>query len=457
MVLDAVLSRFIEESPITVMAQVAMQQALEPGWVDELFERHRQRQYTRQLLFSTTVDLMSLVALGLRPSVHAAAQAQKELSVSLAALYDKINNTEPELVRALVHGSAERLGPVLWSMRKPAPLVAGYRIRIIDGNHLPASEKRLKPLRGFRGAALPGQALVVYDPDCAMVVDLIPGEDGHSQERTLMEPVLASAQAGDLWIADRNFSTKNILSGWHGRQAAFIVREHSHSPNPTSCGRVRKVGRIETGVVYEQAVQVELPDGGTLSLRRIELRLDAPTEDGDTVIRVLTNLPLRVKATKIALLYRQRWKIEGMFQRLESVLHSEVRSLGYPRAALFAFGIAVVAYNVLSTLQAAVEQQHQLEESGPIELSSYFIAAEVRASYRGMMIAVADSVWDGYQALSPRQVGQALLKIAAKVEPKTLRKHPRGPKIAHKKGYAPGYVARQHVATARVLADGKLS
>ena len=135
MVLDAVLSRFIEESPITVMAQVAMQQALEPTWVDELFERHRQRQYTRQLLFSTTVDLMSLVALGLRPSVHAAAQAQKELSVSLAALYDKINNTEPELVRALVQGSAERLGPVLWSMRNPAPLVAGYRIRIIDGNH----------------------------------------------------------------------------------------------------------------------------------------------------------------------------------------------------------------------------------------------------------------------------------------------------------------------------------
>ena len=457
MVLNAVLGRFIEQSPITVMAQLGLQHALEASWVDELFERHRQRQYTRELLFSTTVDLMSLVALGMRPSVHAAAQAQKELSVSLAALYDKINNTEPELVRALVAGSAERLEPLLSSMRKPAPSVTGYRIRIIDGNHLPASEKRLKPLRGFRGAALPGQALVVYDPDCSMVVDLIPCEDGHSQERTLMGPILASAQEGDLWIADRNFSTRSILSGWHERQAAFVVREHSHSPNPTVCGRTRKVGRIETGVVYEQAVRVDLPDGGILSMRRIEIRLDAPTEDGDTVIRLLTNLPARVKATKIALLYRQRWKIEGMFQRLESVLHSEVRSLGYPRAALFAFGIAVVAYNVLSTLQAAVEQQHQLEEGSAIELSSYFIAAEVRASYRGMMIAVPDSVWEGYQALSPRQIGQALLKIAAKIELKTLRKHPRGPKVVVKKGYVSGDVAHRHVATARVLVDGKLS
>jgi IS4 transposase len=221
MVLNAVLGRFIEQSPITVMAQLGLQHALEASWVDELFERHRQRQYTRELLFSTTVDLMSLVALGMRPSVHAAAQAQKELSVSLAALYDKINNTEPELVRALVAGSAERLEPLLSSMRKPAPSVTGYRIRIIDGNHLPASEKRLKPLRGFRGAALPGQALVVYDPDCSMVVDLIPCEDGHSQERTLMGPILASAQKGDLWIADRNFSTRSILSICRSRAQPF--------------------------------------------------------------------------------------------------------------------------------------------------------------------------------------------------------------------------------------------
>lgn len=207
------------------------------------------------------------------------------------------------------------------------------------------------------------------------------------------------------------------MSGWHERQAAFVVREHSHSPNPTVCERKRKLRRIETGVVYEQAVRVDLPDGGMLSMRRIEISLDAPTEDGDTVICLLTKLPVRVKARKIALLCRQGWKIEGMFQRLESVLHSEVRSLGYPRAALFAFGIAVV------------EQQHQLEEGCAIELSSYSIAAEVRASDRGMMIAVPDSVWVGYQALSPRQMGQALLKVAAKVEPKTLRKPPRGPKV----------------------------
>jgi len=44
MILDAVLARFVEHSPITVMAQMALSRALAPAWLDALFELHRQRQ-----------------------------------------------------------------------------------------------------------------------------------------------------------------------------------------------------------------------------------------------------------------------------------------------------------------------------------------------------------------------------------------------------------------------------
>jgi IS4 transposase len=166
MVLDEVLERFAKKSPVTVMARLVMQRALSPEWMDELFETHRERQYTRELLFSMVVDLMALVALGLRPSLNAAAQAMKELPVSAAALYEKVKRTEPDVVRALVQGSAERLTPLVQPMKEgQEPWAAGYRVRVLDGNHLAASEKRLKPLRGFRGAALPGQSLVVYAPE----------------------------------------------------------------------------------------------------------------------------------------------------------------------------------------------------------------------------------------------------------------------------------------------------
>jgi len=76
------------------------------------------------------------------------------------------------------------------------------------------------------------------------------------------------------------------------------------------------------------------------------------------VIRLLTNVPAsRMKATKLAQLYRRRWRIENLFQRLESVLHSEVCTLGHPRAALLAFGVALLAYNVLALLQTLAAEQ----------------------------------------------------------------------------------------------------
>jgi IS4 transposase len=458
MVMDAVVERFIEQSPITVMARLALQRALDPAWLDALFEQERQEQYKGELLFSTTVELMSVVAVGQRPSLYAAAQACTDLPVSVQALYGKINRTEPSLVRALVHSSAERLSPVMAPMNQgKSPLVRNYRVRLVDGNHLAASDKRIKPLRGFRGAALPGHSLVVYDPDLDMAVDMVPCEDGHAQERSLTAPLLERAQAGDLWMGDRNFSTRALLAGWQERGCGFIVREHGATPHPQARTALVRQGRIATGAVYEQQVTIEDEAGQPLVWRRIELHLNSPTEEGDTVIRLLTNLPKsHFTARKVARLYRRRWDIESMFQRLESVLSSEVASLGQPRAALLAFGVAVLAYNVLAVLQAAVRAAHDLQ-AGEIELSSYYFAAEVKAHYAGMMVGIAVAAWRAYDALTAQQLGQVLMQMAAHADPVALRKHPRGPKPPNKKGYAPAAVARRHVATARVIKEGRVN
>lgn len=311
MVMDAIVERFVEQTPITVMARLALQRALDPAWVDAVFEQHRQYQYQGELLFSTMVELMSVVSVGMRPSVHAAFQAAPGIPVSVQALYGKIKRTDPGLVRALVRGGGERLLPVVESMcGTSSPAIKGYRVRIIDGNHLPASEKRLKPLRAFRGAALPGQSLVVYDPASQIVTDIVPCEDGHANERSLMAPLLRHAQAGKLWIGDRNFSTREILGCWYERGCGFIVREHGCSPHPRETAPLCRRGRINTGVVHGQKVAMEGHAGQMIALRRIELHLDAPTADGDSVIRLLTNLPrARFGAGKVARLYRHRWQI----------------------------------------------------------------------------------------------------------------------------------------------------
>ena len=215
----SVLEQFERHAPASVMARVALEHALPSEWIDMVFEEHRQRQYSRELLFSTVIELVTLVSLGLRPSLHAAARSMESLPVSMGALYDKVNRTEPAILRALVRGSAERLRPIAaeWSRGSSLP---GWQLRVLDGNHLPASEKRLAPLRGHRGAALPGHTLVVYDPDRGLVTDIVPSEDAHRSERAAVGPLLDSAEPGQLWIADRQFCTRTILLGWRRRPAS---------------------------------------------------------------------------------------------------------------------------------------------------------------------------------------------------------------------------------------------
>lgn len=113
--MDAVIARCAEKDPVTVMARLALQRALESAWIDELFERERGTQYQRELLFSTTVELMSLVAVGLSPVVHAATRDCPELLVSVQALYGKIKHTEPNLGTA--RGARHHRQPVFRQAR----------------------------------------------------------------------------------------------------------------------------------------------------------------------------------------------------------------------------------------------------------------------------------------------------------------------------------------------------
>lgn len=429
------------------MARTALEHALPAGWVDEVFDQHRERQYSRELLFSTVIELVTLVSLGLRPSLHAAARAMPTLPVTLAALYDKVNRTEPAILRALVRGSAERLAPVAAAV-DGGTILPGWRLRVLDGNHLPASEKRLAPLREHRGAALPGQALVVYDPDSGLVTDLVAGEDAHQSERALVAPLLDNAQPGQLWIGDRHFCTRVIMQGWDEAQAGFIVREHGRHPRLVGQGAWRECGCTETGQVREQLIEV-----AGVPWRRIELTLDTPTEAGERAIRLWSNLPEEIGAQQIAALYRTRWRIEGMFQRLESVLHSEIRSLGHPRAALLGFAVAVLAHNVLALLQRCVEQAHR-DQKPPPEVSTYHLALHIRGSYEGMLIALPPEQWRTSNG-DPAALADRLLQLARNIDPRQVATSKRRPKVAKPKGYVDGAVVRAQVSTARVLAQAR--
>ena len=284
MLLDTIFAPFVTERPICVMARGILERLLDAPRIDALFARTAQQQYTRELLFSSLVQLMSEVVLGVHPTVHAAYQANKAaIGVSTTALYNKLDRVEPGVSAALVRDSAALAEPMVKALRASQPRwLPGYQIKVLDGNHLSSTEHRLKALRGTWAAPLPGQALVVLDQQRMLITDVVLSEDGHAQERSLIDQVLQHVEADQLWIEDRNFCTLALMFGMARRGATFVVRQHGQLQGEL-LGRAKRTGTTRSGPVYEQAMLVRDPNSGeTMQVRRMTIQLKVPTRDGDT-------------------------------------------------------------------------------------------------------------------------------------------------------------------------------
>ena len=448
--LGEVFERFVDHSPISVMVRGTLERVLGADALDWWYERTAHKQYTRDLVFSTVYDLMSQVVFRIQPSVHAAYRAQEaQVGTSVVSVYNKLQELETHTSAALVRYRARQLAPLIAHVGgEREPWVPGYHVKIVDGNAIEASEHRLKELRGVAAGALPGKSLVVYEPSRGVVSDVFPCEDGHAQERSLFTSVLGTVQAGDLWIADRNFCTREFLCDLDARGASFVIREHQGLPFEI-VSPLRPLGRVETGNLAEQRVHVVDAQGGVHVFRRLRIKLDHATRDGATLLYILTNLPARrVSAKRVARLYRKRWTLETAFQHLEAYFHSEINTLGYPKAALFGFCLALVAYNVLAVVLAALRGVHGHERVDD-EVSLYYLANDVSTTYHGMMIAIPEGEWDVFARMSAPAMAATLLELAQRVNLRALRKSPRGPKKPRPKregGSNPG-----HVSTAKLL------
>ncbi len=452
--LSPIFERFIEKSPISVMARGMMERALNPEQLDQWFERTAEAQYTRDLLFSSVFDIMSQVVSGSQKSVHAAYQAsQDEIAVSVVSLYSKLNGIEVNTSAELVRYAAGAVTPVIKGLkgtrRSPLP---GYNVRLLDGNCIEATEHRIKELRSLSAGALPGKSLVVYDPVLGIPVDVFPCEDGHAQERSLLNAVLPTVNKDDLWVADRNFCTVEFTCGIDDKEAFLIFRQHGNLPY-TVLGKEKTIGKIETGKVFEQPIIVIDHNGEQHRFRRIRVLLRKETRDGDKEIFIIANLSKRsAGAKRIAEIYRDRWTIETAFQELEKWFNSEINTLGYPPAALFAFCVALISYMMVSVIMAALCSIHGTEIVEQ-KVSGYYLADEISGTYRGMIIAISQDEWREFRLLTQRQFIAILKKLSKNVKLSRFLKHPRGPKKpVTKRKSDPKH---PHVSTAKLIASRK--
>jgi hypothetical protein len=389
-----IFQRFVQESPIAVMVRATLENAFAAPGLDELFMQSVEEPYTRTLLFSTVVELMTTGVLRQEKSIHAAFQQRREqLGVGISSLYEKLGRMETGGAEALVRHSVARVEPVrpAWAATLEE-LLPGYEVRILEGQHLEGTEHRLKPLRRTRAGALPGQSLGALDPQGKLLRHVRCCADGHTQERALMEEALAWVEPGQVGVADRNFATTRWVFGVVAGEGQVVVRAQASTLPWVAEGAVQAAGRGESGSRTEQELQIADAHGTGLRLRRITLRLAQPPRDGDRVSGVLTTLPPEVSAAAVGELSRKRWRLEGAFQDLSVILQCEPNTLGYPPAAVVAFCLAVMAYNGWRVTRAALGAAHGAEKIER-EVSSDYLARELAKVFTGMAIAVPTEEW----------------------------------------------------------------
>jgi hypothetical protein len=433
--MDEILERFIQAAPVAVLVRATLGRILADTTLDDLFNRVADAQYTRELTFSTLVKLMVKVTFGTHKSVHAAYRHTEGIPVSITAVYDKLAGVETAVSAALVQETAQAMSQLLQALPWPQEdAIAGLRLRTLDGNFLAGTEHRLACLRNYGAAALPGMSLVVRDGRTGLLTNIVPCEDAYTSERSLYPEILSLVQANDLWMSDRNFCTLDYLVGFAERGAYFLVRHHAGTHL-----------QALTDKIYEQKVRA-----GNFECRCVIIKLNEPLRDGTTQIRLLTNVPgTKAGARRLAALYRTRWQIETAFQDLTVSLCCEINTLGYPMAALFAFALACVAYNLLVVTQAALkggQGKKKIEE----ELSSHHLAIEMATTSEGLAIAVPPEVWQRLVEMSTKDFAAWMHRIAKGLDFRRYRKNNRGPK-------KPTAVKRTcrgaHRSTARLLTE----
>ena len=375
-----IYQRFVERAPAAVLVHGLLDSCLSPAFLDATAGPHLPASPNpRQLAFSHLVEILPPVVFESKKSVG---QSYRDAThphpvATRKCVYERLAATPTAAVDALAAAVAERVRPLL----DPHP-PGTTPFLTLDGNHLAATQNRLADLAGLP-AALPGQAMVLRDQATGVFLRVPSHDDGHANERSLHPRLLDWFGPGDVVIADSGFRTEAFPTGVRERGAGVIVRHHG-AVGLTPLGERRECGRVATGRVYETRVRYARTQW---EFRLVEVESDRPTRDGRRTIRVPTDVSEEtLSAAEVAAKDLERRTIESAFRELAEGVRGEVETLAYPKAALFAFGLAVSVYDLLRVVRRAVERR--ADPASPVEVSPVLLGQEVSSYAAGLGAAL---------------------------------------------------------------------
>jgi len=238
-----------------------------------------------------------------------------------------------------------------------------------------------------------------------------------------LEPYL---QANDILVADRLYSSYEIIARLQMRVMHFIGR--THQARKIDFRKGRKIGineRLQTyhkprsqpqGSRLTKEEWAALPD--TMELRII--RSKGPDREGKQRVRyVVTTLldPVKYPAEEVASLYHHRWEIEVRFRDIKTTLGMEMLRTKSPEMIRKEVLMHMIVYNLLRLLMLKSGQIHGVNHRRLSFKGTLQVLEENRANFGNVA---------GRPRLRAREVGNFWERIAERyVEERPGRNEPR--------------------------------
>jgi hypothetical protein len=440
------LEKFTKKCPFAVMTRVLCESFISQH-LDEVFEESRQHQYESKLKFSAMALAVADVTLNFCDNLNQAYKQHREkLGVAITSFYEKVRCIRPAVSEAVVRDSAEKAITLQGALGfEPWEVLQGYQVYDVDGNHLPRTDKRLKALRDSPGAPLPGKVIARFDLQRQIFDRAYLLTDAHDQELATCDQLVADLVPKDVLVADRHYCIVAFFEKIAVASSFFVIRHHGRLKGKL-VGKRKRIGEIETGIVYEQRMKLTAKED-SMEVRRITVELYQPTRDGDQEIHILSNLPTSVSAKRIAEVYRLRWEEETAFHVLQMTLTCESSTLGHPHAALFLFCMAMLAFNLRQVIFAALYSEHSDQEVA--EVSDFHVSVDVSRYTDGMLVVLDDAFWRKYVPKETEQLAQLLRTLSKEIDLSRYLKSRRGEK--KQRGKRSKNAQSKHVSTAKRL------
>jgi hypothetical protein len=369
--MDAVDTSAWERVPLAEAVLTLWRFAADPENLEDLFQRLRQRCYTRVLEFTTFVQLIHDALLVYRGSGRQSFEHAREdgqLPVSIEAAFGKLRRVPVGLSQGFLAECTDRLREVFPQtvLKKLPPSLQAFRVIIFDGKALKHVAKRLKPLRGRSGGVLGGRALVAMDFGSGLVVAMHADRDGDANDVKFVPELLPEVRrriAGPrLFLADRQFADLVQTAHFAEKDDHFLVRYNKKLKFHEDSTRKPQNGGDATGRQYIEDWGFI---GGPRDRRRRAVRRITLKRPGEEDIVLLTDLldPQEYPAADLLELYAQRWGIERMFQQVTEVFHLGTLIGGSSEATVFQFAFCLLLYNMLQIVRAylAAAQHREVE------------------------------------------------------------------------------------------------